>query len=109
MCYEVHTFVQTALLAIFIMYSVVGWVPGLLLLVHHQYWILTKTPARYSTAARNHGEPVAVVAQDPSLHKVQHITDGVSTDVGETNPSRACVPGWELSWSVQVSGVIPLL
>lgn len=47
-----------------------------------------------------------MVPQDPSLHQVQHVIDGV--DVAETNPSHACVPGWELSWSVQVTGVIPL-
>ena len=50
---------------------ITGLVWGLWLPPYYQYWILTKTPLRYTAIALCHGNPGALDRQDWSLNKLQ--------------------------------------
>ena len=54
-------------------------VQGLWLLLHYQYWILTRTPLRYSVPWRS----CSLVLQVWSLHVLQQFIDEVGVGVGQ--------------------------
>lgn len=50
-------------------------------LVHHRYWTLIKTCLGYPAATPSHGDPVGILPQDPLLHVLQQVIDGVAVRV----------------------------
>ena len=64
---------------------ITGLVQGLWLLLHCQYWILTRTPLGFLVVGLCHGDPVALGLQDQPLHVLQQFIDGVDVSVGQLN------------------------
>jgi hypothetical protein len=62
---------------------------GLWLLVHYKYWTLTGTLLRYPVVALCHGDPAALVLQDPPLHRLWQFTDDMDAGVGHLK-----APSW---------------
>ena len=70
---------------------ITGLVQGLWLLLHHQYWILTRTPLRYPVVAMCHGDPAALDLQDRPLHMFHQFINVV--DAGVVN-SKSRILAW---------------
>jgi hypothetical protein len=73
--------------------GVIGLVCGLWLLLHHQYWFLTRTPLRYSVVALCHGDLAALDLQGQTLHALQKFTDRIDVRVGQ-------LKAWIWTWLV---------
>ena len=58
-------------------------VQGLWLLLHYEYWILTRTPLGYPVVALCCGDPVTLNLQDWPLHILQQLIDGMDVRVGQ--------------------------
>jgi hypothetical protein len=54
-----------------------------LVLLHHQYWILSRTPLGYAVSALCHRDPAALVLQEGPLDTVQLFIDGLDVGVGQ--------------------------
>lgn len=75
-CHTVDPLAQAALLA-----NVDCNESGSRLLQHHQLWVLTETPLRYSAIASSPGDPVATVWQDRPFKVLQQLVGGVDARV----------------------------
>ena len=83
MCPTVQSFVHTAVLANVHCPQSIGLVQGLWLLLHCQYWILTRTPLGFLVVGLCHGDLKALGLQDQPLHVLQWFIDGVDVGLGQ--------------------------
>lgn len=56
---------------------------SLWLVLHHQYWVLTRSPFRFPVVALCHGDPEVQNLQDLPLHTFQQFTDGADIGVSQ--------------------------
>jgi hypothetical protein len=66
-CYTLYSFCSNSFACKCSLQWVTDQVRGLRLLIHYQYWILTRTPLRYPVVALGHGDPAALDLQAWSL------------------------------------------
>ena len=62
---------------------ITGPVQGLWLLLHYEYWILTRTPLGYPVVALCCGDPVTLNLQDWPLHILQQFINGINVGVSQ--------------------------